>query len=130
MFVFVAVIGAAGVLENRWITLGVAVLAGIGWHWKPFRAFLAAVALLSLGTRLGECLKAAYAIPASFSPEAQAILAALKTYGMFLADNGSDWFLSGAPDARWNNDRLRAELATVKGRDLEVVKMVGLVTQV
>ena len=75
-------------------------------------------------------LKAGYAIPASFSPEAQAILAALKTYGMFLADNGSDWFLSGAPDARWNNDRLRAELASVKGRDLEVVKMVGLVTQV
>ncbi len=75
-------------------------------------------------------LKAAYAIPTSFSPEAQAILAALKTYGMFLADNGSDWYLSGAPDARWNNDRLRAELASVKGRDLEVVKMVGLVTQV
>lgn len=75
-------------------------------------------------------LKAGYAIPASFSPEAQAILAALKTYGMFLADNGSDWYLSGAPDARWNNDRLRAELASVKGRDLEVVKMSGLVTQV
>lgn len=75
-------------------------------------------------------LKAGYAVPATFSPEAQAILAALKTYGMLLADNGSDWYLSGAPDERWNNDRLRAELASVKGRDLEVVKMVGLVTQV
>ncbi|WP_255593921.1 hypothetical protein [Acidovorax sp. sic0104] len=75
-------------------------------------------------------LKAGFAIPATFSPEAQAILTALKTYGMFLADNGSDWYLSGAPDDRWDNDRLRAELASVKGRDLEVVKMVGLVTQV
>jgi hypothetical protein len=48
---------------------------------------------------------------------------------MFLADNGSDWFLSGAPDARWNNDRLRADLASVKGRDLKVMKRVELVTQ-
>ena len=75
-------------------------------------------------------LKASFAIPASFSAEAKAVLTALKTYGMFLADNGSDWYLSGAPDDRWDNDRLRAELASVKGRDLEVVKMEGLVTQV
>ena len=75
-------------------------------------------------------LKASYAIPSSFSPEAQAILTALKTYGTLLADNGSNWYLSGAPDERWNNDRLRTELASVKGRDLEVVKMTGLVTQV
>lgn len=75
-------------------------------------------------------LKAGFAIPDSFSPEAKAIVTALKTYGMFLADNGSDWYLSGAPDERWNNDRLRAELASVKGRDMEVVKMSGLVTQV
>lgn len=74
-------------------------------------------------------LKASYAIPRSFSPEAQAILTALKTYGMLLADNGSNWYLSGAPDERWNNDRLRTELASVKGRDLEVVNMTGLVTQ-
>ncbi|RZJ13580.1 MAG: hypothetical protein EON50_08835 [Acidovorax sp.] len=74
-------------------------------------------------------LKAGFAIPAAFSPEAKAILTALKTHGMFLADNGSDWYLSGAPDDRWDNDRLRAELASVKGRDLEVVKMTGLVSQ-
>ncbi len=36
------------------------------------------------------------------------ILAALKTYGMILADNGSDWYLSGAPDARWDDDQLNA----------------------
>lgn len=75
-------------------------------------------------------LKASFVIPSTFSNEAKAILTALKTYGMFLADNGSDWFMSGAPDDRWNNDRLRNELASVKGRDLEVVKMTGMVTQV
>ncbi len=72
-------------------------------------------------------LKASFVIPSTFSNEAKAILTALKTYGMFLADNGSDWFMSGAPDDRWNNDRLRTELASVKGRDLEVVKMTGMV---
>lgn len=73
-------------------------------------------------------LKASFVIPSTFSNEAKAILTALKTYGMFLADNGSDWFISGAPDDRWDNDRLRTELASVKGRDLEVVKMTGMVT--
>lgn len=72
-------------------------------------------------------LKASFVIPSTFSNEAKAILTALKTYGMFLADNGSDWFMSGAPDDRWNNDRLLTELASVKGRDLEVVKMTGMV---
>lgn len=75
-------------------------------------------------------LKASYVIPSTFSNEAKAILTALKTHGMILADNGSDWFISGAPDARWDNSRLRNELASVKGRDLEVVKMTGMVTQV
>ncbi len=73
-------------------------------------------------------LKADFVIPSTFSNEAKAILTALKTYGMFLADNGSDWFISGAPDERWNNDRLRTELASVKGKHLEVVKMTGMVT--
>lgn len=72
-------------------------------------------------------LKAGYVIPPSFSPQARAILTALKTYGMFVADNGSNWFLSGAPDPRWNNDRLRSELGQVKGSNFEVVRMDGLV---
>ncbi|OGB10607.1 MAG: hypothetical protein A3E23_15720 [Burkholderiales bacterium RIFCSPHIGHO2_12_FULL_65_48] len=73
-------------------------------------------------------LKAGYAIPPGFSAEAQAILTALKTHGMMVADNGSNWFLSGAPDERWNNDRLKSELRQVLGRDFEVVRMDGLVT--
>jgi len=50
------------------------------------------------------------------------VLAALKRYGMILADNGSNWFISGAPDDRWNNDQL-ATLSRIKGSDLEVVQM-------
>ena len=73
-------------------------------------------------------LKAGYRIPAGFSRETKAILRALKTYGMLVADNGSDWYLSGAPDGRWNNDRLVAELRQVAGRNFEVVRMQGVVT--
>ena len=56
-----------------------------------------------------------------FSPEVRVILKALKKYGMILADNGSDWFISGEPDERWNNDVLVGELYRVKGSDFEVV---------
>ncbi len=70
-------------------------------------------------------LKAGYDI-SGFAPEVQAILQALKTYGMILADNGSDNFISGAPDPRWDNDTLR-QLMRVKTRDLEVVEMKGMV---
>ena len=72
-------------------------------------------------------LKASYAIPAGYSSETRAILTALKTYGMMVADNGSNWYLSGAPDERWNNDRLVSELRQVAGRNFEVVRMDGLV---
>jgi hypothetical protein len=55
-----------------------------------------------------------------FSPEVQVILQALKTYGMFVADNGSDWYISGAPDPRWSDDNL-SELGSVPGSAFEVV---------
>lgn len=71
-------------------------------------------------------LKADYDI-SGFAPEVQAILQAVKTYGMIVADNGSDGFISGAPDQRWDNDILR-ELMRVKMKDLEVVRMDGIVT--
>lgn len=73
-------------------------------------------------------LKASYKIPNSFSRETKAILRALKTYGMFLADKGLNWYLSGAPDPRWDNARLITELRRVTGRDFEVVRMQGIVT--
>jgi hypothetical protein len=61
------------------------------------------------------------------SREARIVLTALKTYGMFLADNGSDLFVSGVPDQRWNVDALRG-IMRVTSRDLEVIAMEGLVT--
>jgi hypothetical protein len=50
----------------------------------------------------------------------QVILRALKKYGMFLADNGSSWFLSGAPDPRWDDDELH-QLGRLTGADFEAV---------
>jgi len=70
-------------------------------------------------------LRADYDI-ARFPPPLQVVLAALKTYGMFLADNGSNWFITGAPDPRWNDEELSL-IRRVKGRDFEVVQM-GAVT--
>lgn len=64
-------------------------------------------------------LKASFNIT-GFSPEVQVILRALKKYGMILADNGSAWYLSGAPDERWDNDVLR-ELHQVPGSAFEAV---------
>ncbi len=56
-----------------------------------------------------------------FSPEVQVILRALQRYGMILADNGAPWYVSGAPDERWDNDTLVNELRQVTGADFEAV---------
>ncbi len=66
-------------------------------------------------------LKAGFDI-SGFPTSAQVVLRALKKYGMIVADNGSDWFLSGAPDARWNDEDLNT-LKQVEGRHFEVVRM-------
>jgi hypothetical protein len=55
----------------------------------------------------------------AFPPHARAILEGLKTYGMFVADNGSDWLMSVAPDRRLEG---LETLSRVKGSDFEVVE--------
>ena len=60
-----------------------------------------------------------------FPPQDQVILRALKKYGMIVADNGSNWYLSGASDSRWNDDALN-QLKTVPGSDFEVVNTSSL----
>lgn len=55
-----------------------------------------------------------------FSPQVQVILEAFKRYGIILADNGSPWYISGAPDERWDNDVL-AELKQIPGDAFEAV---------
>ncbi len=65
-------------------------------------------------------LKAAFDV-SGFPRQARVVLTALKRYGMLVADNGSSWFISGAPDPRWNNDDLHT-LSRVKGSNFEVVQ--------
>jgi hypothetical protein len=55
-----------------------------------------------------------------FPRQARIVLQALKTYGMILADNGSNWYISGAPDPRWSNDALHT-IGRITGSDFEVV---------
>jgi hypothetical protein len=52
--------------------------------------------------------------------QARIVAEALKHYGLILADNGSPWYISGAPDRHWNNDDLH-QLDQLTGRDFEVV---------
>ena len=70
-------------------------------------------------------LKASFDI-SGFAPHNQVILRAMQQYGMIVADNGSDWYFSGAPDARWNDDELN-ELKTLQGDNFEVVLMEDVV---
>jgi hypothetical protein len=52
--------------------------------------------------------------------QARIVAQTLKTYGMILADNGSPWFISGAPSPHWNDDALH-QLDQLTGRDFQVV---------
>ncbi len=64
-------------------------------------------------------LKASVSL-AGLPPQARIVAQALKTYGMILADNGSNWYVSGAPSPKWSNDELHA-LGRLTGADFEVV---------
>jgi len=75
-------------------------------------------ALPPMGLRLR--LKASYGI-AGYHGQARVVLEALRRYGMIVADNGSDWFVGGASDRRWNDDDLD-QLKSVPGSAFEVVR--------
>ncbi|HEY5099606.1 MAG TPA: hypothetical protein VII54_06105 [Gaiellaceae bacterium] len=60
-----------------------------------------------------------------FPRQARIVLQALKTYGMILADNGSNWYISGAPDPHWSNDALHT-IDRITGSDFEVVDTTSL----
>lgn len=70
-------------------------------------------------------LKASYVIPASFSPQAKAILQALKTYGMYLADGGSNMFITGEPNAAWDDTVLgmSSQITQVPASQFEAVDL-------
>jgi hypothetical protein len=65
-------------------------------------------------------LKASFDV-SGFPRQARIVLTALKRYGMMVADNGANWYITGAPNAKWNNDDLHS-LGRVKGSDFEVVE--------
>jgi hypothetical protein len=65
-------------------------------------------------------LKASFDV-SGFHGQALRILRALKAYGMIVADNGSNWYISGAPDPRWNDDDLD-QLKRVPGSAFEVIR--------
>jgi hypothetical protein len=70
-----------------------------------------------MGLRLR--LKASYSL-ASFSGQALVIARALKRYGLIVADNGSPWYITGAPNARWNEAQI-LQLERIDGADFEAV---------
>lgn len=92
------------------------------WPARHFASSIRDPAVPPMGARLR--LKAGVDL-ARFSPAARIILQGFKDYGLILADNGSNWFISGVPDERWDNDVLR-ELKRVRGADFEVVDASGL----
>jgi len=61
-----------------------------------------------------------------YAPQAQVVLRALKRYGAIVADNGSSWYISGAPDDRFDNDDLHS-LQNLRGSDFEAVDSSSLI---
>ena len=92
------------------------------WPARHYASNLTAAKYPPMGQRFR--LKAGFDI-SKFSPQNQVILTALKRYGMMLADNGSSWYISGAPDSRWINDDLH-ELSSIQGSDFEAVNVSSL----
>jgi hypothetical protein len=80
------------------------------------------LALPPMGQRFR--MKAGFDIT-GYSPQVQVILRAFKEYGIILADNGSSWYVSGAPDPRWDNDILH-ELKEIPGSAFEAVDVSSL----
>jgi hypothetical protein len=71
--------------------------------------------------RMGERLRLKASVDISrFPRQARRVARAMKTYGVIVADNGSDWSITGVPSRKWNNDQLHA-LDVLTGRDFEVV---------
>lgn len=92
------------------------------WPARHFASSLMGTEYPPMGQRFR--LRASFDI-SGFSSEVQVILQALKTYGMIVADNGAPWYISGAPDERWNNETLR-QLRQVRGSDFEAVDVSSL----
>jgi len=73
-------------------------------------------------------LKASFTIPANYGTQSKAILQAMKTYGMYVADGGSDWYISGEPNAGWD-DKTFSEVQAVTGDQFEAVDISAITSR-
>jgi hypothetical protein len=111
---------AAGVIQHAIRLTVPQTLDAFVWPARHFASSLTSTAYPAMGQRFR--LRASFDI-SGFPADCQVILQALKTYGMFVADNGSAWFISGAPDPRWSSDL--STLSQVVGSDFEAVDDTG-----
>lgn len=91
-----------------------------GYVWPASHAAGSNPSAPPMGARLR--LKASRDL-SGFAPEVQKIFRAMKRYGLIVADNGSDMYISGTMDARWNNDVLNPAFASLTADDFEVIQL-------
>ncbi len=92
-----------------------------GYVWPASHAAGSTSGALPMGARLR--LKASTALPAGADAGFTRIFAAMKKYGLIVADNGSDMYVSGTYDVNWNNDVLNPLFAALTASDFEVVQL-------
>jgi hypothetical protein len=98
----------------------VTVRATNGYVWPASHRAGSTVGALPMGARLR--LKASKNL-SSFTPDAQRIFRAMQRYGLIIADNGSDMYIGGTLDARWNNSVLNPAFGALSAADFEVVQL-------
>ncbi|GAA3754876.1 hypothetical protein GCM10022379_23600 [Micromonospora maritima] len=95
-----------------------------GWTWPASHS--ASSATDPTLPQLGQRLRLKRSVDLSGLPrQARIVAEAMRRHGLIVADHGSAWFISGAPDPRWDNDALHA-LDRLRGSDFEVVDVAGL----
>lgn len=90
-----------------------------GYVWPASHVGGAEPEAMPLGTRLR--LKASCNI-SGFPPPARKILRAMKTYGLIFADNGSDLYIQGTMDPRWDSEIINPAFQAIRAEDLEVIQ--------
>jgi hypothetical protein len=91
-----------------------------GYVWPASHSAGTNASAPPMGARLR--LKASKSI-SGFAPEVQRIFRAMKRYGLIVADNGADMYITGTMDARWNNDVLNPAFSALTADDFEVVQL-------
>jgi hypothetical protein len=98
----------------------VTVRATNGYVWPASHRAGSSSGALPMGARLR--LKSSKVI-STYPPHIQRIFRAMQTYGLIVADNGSDMYITGAMDSRWNNDELNPAFRSLTAGDFEVVQL-------